>query len=145
MQYNITKGILGVRPNVTLPNPQILVEIGEDGMRELIAQHYAILRVSTIKDLFPPSDRGIQTAIQHASDFFIQICGGQKHFNENRGRPMMAARHSPFKIDEDARIIWLEAYIPILEKLDITDDLKQSFWDYLDIFSIWMLNTPEKS
>ena len=31
----------------------------------------------------------------------------------------------------------------VLEKLDLNEDLKRSFWDYLDIFSIWMLNTPE--
>ena len=26
---------------------------------------------------------------------------------------------------------------------DMPDDLKQSFWNYLDIFSIWMVNTPQ--
>ncbi|NQY20648.1 MAG: globin [Campylobacteraceae bacterium] len=112
-------------------------------MRQITKEHYEILRVSEIKDMFPPTDKGIEMAVKHASDFFIQICGGERHFDQNRGRPMMAARHSPFKIDAKARIIWLEAYITILEKLDIPDDVKESFWKYLDIFSIWMLNTPD--
>lgn len=143
MEYKITSGTIGVRPNVTLPNPEILKLLGDEGMRQITKEHYEILRVSEIKDMFPPTDKGIEMAVKHASDFFIQICGGERHFDQNRGRPMMAARHSPFKIDAKARIIWLEAYITILEKLDIPDDVKESFWKYLDIFSIWMLNTPD--
>ena len=56
---------------------------------------------------------------------------------------MMVGRHQPFKITPNARKIWLESYIIILNKLDMPDDLKQSFWNYLDIFSIWMVNTPQ--
>ena len=56
---------------------------------------------------------------------------------------MMAARHQPFRITPEARRIWLESYIIVLSNLDMPDDLKQSFWDYLDIFSIWMMNTQE--
>ena len=29
--------------------------------------------------------------------------------------------------------------------IDELDELKESFWNYLDIFSIWMLNTPDES
>jgi len=54
---------------------------------------------------------------------------------------MMAARHSPFAITSEARDIWLESYIIILKKLDMDEKLKASFWKYLDIFSIWMMNT----
>jgi hemoglobin len=31
----------------------------------------------------------------------------------------------------------------ILKPLDMPEDLKKSFWNYLDIFSIWMMNTTE--
>ena len=51
--------------------------------------------------------------------------------------------HAAFKITPEARLIWLESYIKVLEPLDMPDDLKLSFWNYLDIFSIWMLNTPQ--
>jgi hemoglobin len=56
---------------------------------------------------------------------------------------MMAGRHAAFKITPEARMIWLESYIMVLKDLDMPDDLKQSFWNYLDIFSIWMVNTPQ--
>ena len=145
MKYNITQAVFGSRPNVSLPNPEILYIIKEEGMRQIIHEHYELLKVSSIKELFPPNEKALEMAKKHASDFFIQICGGKRHFDENRGRPMMVGRHAPFKITKEARIVWLESYIPILEKLDLSDDLKLSFWNYLDIFSIWMINTPSDS
>ena len=57
----------------------------------------------------------------------------------------MVARHSPFKITPEARVVWLELYKGLIENLEIEDQLKLSFWNYLDIFSIWMINTPSSS
>ena len=143
MQFNISQGLVGTRPPVVKPSPKVLEFLGESGMRKLISDHYDLLRVSNIKGLFPPSEEGFALAKQHSADFFIQICGGHPYFNENRGAPMMAARHQPFRITPEARRIWLESNIIVLSNLDMPDDLKQSFWDYLDIFSIWMMNTQE--
>ncbi|MGB5792212.1 globin [Poseidonibacter sp.] len=143
MQYNITAGQVGVRPPVTKPSPMVLEFLGEEGMRKLVSDHYDLLKESNIRGLFPPSEQGFALAKQHSADFFIQICGGHPYFNENRGAPMMAARHAPFAITPEARRIWLESYIIVLSALDMPDDLKESLWNYLDIFSIWMMNTPE--
>ncbi len=141
MEYKITSAQLGTRPNVQLPDSKILEFLGEEGMRELISQHYDLLRVSKIKDLFPKSEKAFEKAKEHSADFFIQICGGPAYFNQKRGRPMMAARHTPFKITQEARKIWLESYAVVLEKSSLPEDLKKSFWNYLDIFSIWMMNS----
>jgi hemoglobin len=56
----------------------------------------------------------------------------------------MVGRHAPFRIDEESRKIWLALYAPLLEALveeGITEEYIQSFWDYLDIFSMWLVNT----
>ena len=143
MQYIITQAQLGQRPQVTLPDPEILNVLKEDGMRQLISDHYDLLKQSNIRGLFPPSEEGFQLAKKHSADFFIQICGGARHFDQSRGKPMMAARHAPFAITQEARRVWLESYIMILEPLNMPEDLKESFWNYLDIFSIWMMNTSE--
>ena len=143
MQFTITEAPMGIRPPVVKPDPKVLEFLGEDGMRKLISDHYDLLRQSDIKGLFPPTDEGFALAKQHSADFFIQICGGPDYFNQTRGAPMMAGRHSAFKITPEARMIWLESYIKVLEPLDMPEDLKLSFWNYLDIFSIWMVNTPE--
>ena len=145
MQYTITPAQLGQRPNVTLPNSEILQTLTEAGMRELVDQHYELLIQSEIKELFPPHPEGLALAKKHAADFFIQICGGPRYFDQSRGAPRMIARHAPFKITAKARIIWLKTYAEALEKTVLNEELKNSFWQYLDIFSIWMINTPDNT
>jgi hemoglobin len=145
MNYNITKGSFGERPNVALPNPKILEVLGEDGIREMIAHHYDLLVQTEIKGLFPPTKEGLEAAKKHAADFFIQICGGPRYFDNSRGAPRMVARHMPFKIDSNARIIWLENFAKAIEETNLDNDLKKSFWNYIDIFSIWMVNTTDSS
>jgi len=57
----------------------------------------------------------------------------------------MVGRHAPFRIDEAARRRWLEFYtelLPPLEKEGVNPEYIKSFWVYLDVFSIWMINTP---
>jgi len=141
MDFIITPGQVGTRPGVELPDRGFLEIIGEEGMRKLVSDHYDLLKQSNIRGLFPPSDEGFELAKKHSADFFIQICGGPRYFDQSRGKPMMAARHSPFAITSEARDIWLESYSMILKELDMDEKLKASFWKYLDIFSIWMMNT----
>ncbi|TLT02900.1 globin domain-containing protein [Aliarcobacter cibarius] len=143
MQFNISQAQFGVRPSVTLPNPEFLKVVGEDGLRKIISDHYDLIRKSPINNIFPEDEKEFEQAKINSSDFFIQICGGPKYFNENRGAPMMVARHQPFKITPKTRMVWLECYIEVLKKIDIDEELLKSFWNYLDIFSIWMVNTPE--
>lgn len=144
MEFNITPAQVGTRPPVDLPDPKILEFLGEEGMRKLVSDHYDLLRESDIAGLFPPSDEGFALAKKHSADFFIQICGGPRYFDQNRGRPMMAARHSPFAITQEARRIWLESYAMILTQLDMPEELKASFWRYIDVFSVWMMNTADE-
>ncbi|MBA3026360.1 MAG: globin [Sulfurimonas sp.] len=144
MNLNITKAPFGVRPPVTKPIPEFLIEVGEQGIRDLISNHYDLIRESSIAHLFPLNAEDFEKAKQHSSDFFIQICGGRAYFNENRGAPQMIGRHAPFRIDSNARQVWLELYKPLLLELQakgVTETSLNSFWAYLDIFSLWMINT----
>ncbi|RXK12180.1 globin [Halarcobacter mediterraneus] len=144
MQYNITPAQIGTRPQVSLPNPKILEALGEEGMRKMVSDHYDLLKQSNIRGLFPPTEEGFEMAKKHSADFFIQICGGPRYFDMSRGAPRMVARHMPFAITQEARRIWLESYIMVLNTLELDEELKQSFWNYIDIFSIWMMNTNDE-
>jgi hemoglobin len=148
MQLNITSGALGVRPPVTKPHPGFYLQVGEARFRQLVDDHYEMIRDSDIAFLFPVNDEeDFAEAKKHAADFFIQICGGPDYFAQSRGAPQMVGRHAPFRIDEPARRRWLEFYAVLLPKLvdeGIDPDYIQSFWDYIDVFSIWMINTPSK-
>lgn len=141
MDFEISKYFPGVKPGVTLPTNQIFLLLKEEGMRKMVSDHYDLLAESTIKDLFPKNPIAFEKAKEHSADFFIQICGGPKHFNQNRGMPQLNKRHQPFQITNDGREVWLNCYKTVLAKLNLPDEVKLSFWNYLDVFSKWMVNS----
>ncbi len=146
MKLEITPAPFGVRPPVTKPVREFLAAVGEERIRKLVSDHYDLLRTSDISSLFPvDNDEAFAAAKKHAADFFIQICGGPDYFNQSRGAPQMVGRHAPFRIDAHARNRWLGFYqqlLPQLQDEGIPTEYIESFWNYLDIFSIWMVNTP---
>ena len=76
--------------------------------------------------------------------FLIEISGGPDYFTQTRGAHQMVGRHAPFRIVEQGRISWLALYKPLLEALEgegITPEYIESFWNYLDTFSMWLVNT----
>ncbi|RLD71389.1 MAG: globin [Bacteroidetes bacterium] len=143
MELNISPASIGMRPKVELPNSGFLEHLKEEGIRKLVSDHYDLLSKSEIKHLFPPSKSVLEIAKLKSSDFFIQICGGHPYFNENQGKPMLSRRHSPFKITAKGREVWLNCYQQILPDLEIPEEYILSFWNYLNIFSMWMINNPE--
>jgi len=141
MEFVISKYFPGVRPAVTLPTKQMLELLGEEGMRKMVSDFYDLLIKSPIKDLFPKNPIAVEKAKEHSADFFIQICGGPQYFNQNRGMPQLNRRHQPFKITAEGREIWLNCYKEVLLKLDLPSEVLLSFWNYLDVFSKWMVNS----
>ena len=141
MEFQIREYSKGQRPNVNLPSIEMYNVLGEEGIRKLVSDHYDLLVQSSVRGLFPGNEAELKRAKKHAADFFIQVCGGPMYFNKNRGRPMMFKRHLPFKITPQAREVWLDCYRQALKKQDIPEEVAQSFWNYLNDFSIWMVNT----
>lgn len=144
MEYKISTYIYGDRPKVLLPDREILKYLGEDGIRKIVSDHYNLLHESEIAHLFPKNPEALEQAKLHSSDFFIQIMGGKEYYKENRGAPMMTRRHSPFKITPEAREVWLTCYQEVFKNIELPENLKQSYWDYLDKFSMWMVNTVDE-
>ena len=143
MELEISKYIPGIKPDVTLPTTKMFEILGEAGIREMISKFYDLLAQSEVAHLFPKNQVGLEKAKEHSGDFFIQICGGPMYFNKNRGRPMLNRRHLPFKITPAAREIWLKCYSEVLSKMELPDEVLNSFWNYLDTFSKWMVNTSK--
>lgn len=144
MELKITSLKFGDKPQPSKPSPNFLTELGEEGVRRMVSRHYDLLVESSITDLFPKTPEALQAAKEHSADFMIQICGGSDYFNQHRGRPMMSARHAPFSITPEARVVWLGCYRQALLETGISDEMILSFWNYIDIFSNWMVNTPPK-
>lgn len=145
MELAITQGKVGVRPPVAKPHPGFFHEVGEERFRKLVHDHYDAIKTSDIVFLFPVfDDDDFAEAQKHAADFLIEISGGPDYFTQTRGEHQMVGRHAPFRIDEKARRVWLELYQPLLKELQnegISKQYIESFWNYLNIFSMWVLNT----
>ena len=149
MNLTITTAQLGEKPPVSKAFPAFYPEIGEERFREMVSQHYELLKVSSIKNLFPVDDaEEFAAAKKHAADFMIQICGGPAYFNASLGAPMMGRRHAPFAITPEARLVWLELYAEVLAPLaddGVSEENIESFWRYLEVFSKHMINTPSSN
>jgi hemoglobin len=141
VDFIISKYLPGIRPQVTLPSNEMFLLLKEEGMRKMISDFYDLLVESEIKDLFPKNPIALEKAKEHSADFFIQICGGPAWFNKHRGQPKLNQRHLPFKITAEGREVWLNCYKAVLLKLNLPENVLRSFWNYLDVFSKWMVNS----
>jgi hemoglobin len=141
VDFTITSYTPGFRPAVTLPTKEIFALLGEGGIRKMVSDHYDLLVESEIKHLFPKNPIALEKAKENSADFFIQICGGPPYFNQNRGKPQLFQRHLPFKINAEGREVWLNCYKPVLQKMDLPPDVLLSFWNYIEVFSKWMVNS----
>ena len=145
MKLTITDGEIGVRPPVTKPHPGFLHEVGEERFHKLVYEHYELIEKSEIAFLFPVLDEeDFAEAKRHAFTFLLEVSGGEALFTKERGDHQMVGRHAPFRIDEEGRKIWLQLYADLLEPLvdeGIPEEYILSFWIYLDIFSMWLVNT----
>jgi hemoglobin len=141
MEFEISEYVPGDKPDVVLPSTHMFHLLKEEGIRKMVSDHYDLLAKSPVKDLFPQNTVAFEKAKENSADFFIQICGGPMYFNKNRGRPMLNKRHLPHKITAEARTEWLKCYRQVLGKLDLPEEVVLSFWNYLDVFSKWMVNS----
>ena len=143
LDLSITPSKFGERLTVQKPSPGILQVLKESGIRKLVGDHYDLLVKSEIKHLFPDVPEQLDAAKQHAADFFIQVMGGPPYFNMHRGQPAMTRRHAQFQISAGARIVWLQCYQQLISKLPLPEHLIQSYWNYLNNFSSWMVNVED--
>ena len=143
MDFSISQFEYRQRPPVTIPSPEFLKVLTEEGIRKMVSDHYDLLTQSKISYLFPRNEEALEKAKRNSADFFIQICGGPSYYLESRGKPMLAKRHSAGSITPEARIVWLQCYIQVLSKLELPEEILQPFWNYLNVFSFWMVNSKE--
>src|SRR5262245_2527950 len=129
-------------PQGVMPNPRIYALMGEKPIYQMLEDFYLELERSSIRDLFP-SD--MIEASRRSAAFFVFILGGPPLYQRQYGPPMMRKRHLPFQIDENARQIWLNCFKTVLKDAEIKYQFPSKyiaeFWNFLDQFSAWMVNT----
>ena len=132
----------GGPPRVAPPSPEIYATMGQDNIFAMLADFYAELEASPIREMFP---KDMARASRKSAAFFVGLLGGPPLYHQKYGSPMMRARHNPFPIDEAARQTWLACFDAVLAKAPTkyhfpAKHLPQ-FREFLVAFSGWMVNT----
>lgn len=132
----------GGPPQAERPSPEIFEAMGEENIDRMIRDFYHELEESPIRGMFP-SD--MEQSAEKSAAFFVGLLGGPPRYHERYGQPMLRARHLPFRIDNEAREVWLACFKRVLERAsgsyDFPPEHLPSFIAFLESFSAWMINT----
>ncbi len=131
-----------VGPNsAPAPSREIYAVMGEANIFRMLADFYAELGRSSIRDMFPAD---LQASSEKSGAFFVGLLGGPPLYQQRHGAPMMRARHLPFPIDEEARVVWLACWEPVLARAASDYNFPVAHLDgfraFLVGFSAWMVN-----
>ncbi len=115
---------------------------GEEGMRKFMYNFYDKIYESDIAHFFPQDDEEFEKVKEKNTQFFIQICGGPKVYEDAKDlNRYMIDFHKDFSINEKARVEWLSVMREALQELEgVDDELKEAFWDYVEKFSKLTVN-----
>jgi hemoglobin len=115
---------------------------GEKFFADLTSQFYAVVATDPIlRPMYPETDmKGAALRLQW---FLEQYWGGPSTYQENRGHPRLRMRHAEFSIDTKARDAWLNAMRTAVAGVEITEDLRQELWSYLEMAAHSMVNQPD--
>ncbi len=144
MDFKVTKTEFGEKPNFEYPKPIFLEELGEEGLKKLFSDFYDLVVESDIGNFFPQNHEELEKVKAHNVKFFIEACGGEKHYTNAVGHFDMLKAHEQFSITEKARREWLGCMEEVLRKTNISDEAKQSFWNFLETFSKHTVNVDER-
>ena len=119
---------------------------GVEGMKELMYRFYDKIYDSEISHFFPQDEDEFEKVKIKNANFFIQLCGGPKVYDEDIGGlnldEHMIRVHDDFSITQKARVEWLGTMKEALEEHKIEDkEALKAFWDYLNNFSKLTVNT----
>jgi len=127
-------------PEVPFPSARVLAVVGADRIRQLVRQHHGLLRASSIGHLFAADDLEFTALVERIADYVVEVCGGPVTFTQLNGPTCMRTRHFPFTIDENSREVWLEKLMQALEVTDFPKELRKEYWQWMESFSIRMIN-----
>jgi hemoglobin len=115
---------------------------GKETFRTLTAAFYqGIATDEVLRPMYPEGD--LAPAAERLQLFLEQYWGGPTAYQELRGHPRLRMRHSPYKINPEARDRWLKHMRAAVESLELAPLLEAELWAYLDRAAQSLLNTFE--
>jgi len=113
--------------------------IGEDGFIRLVAAFYRqVPQDDILGKMYPPED--LAGAEARLRDFLIYRFGGPQKYIEERGHPMLRARHLPFRIDRAARDNWMRLMDNAFAEAKLPGEVEQHLRAFFEQMSVHMIN-----
>ena len=112
---------------------------GEKTFSDLVSHFYALVAVNPIlRPMYPDND--LHGAAQRLQMFLSQYWGGPTTYSDQRGHPRLRMRHAPFHISKVEHDAWLLCMKDAVDGLQLTDDLRDELWQYLEAAAAGMIN-----
>jgi hemoglobin len=144
MNYEITKAYKNEKVEFKNPSAALYKALGHQGMEKLMYDFYDKIYESDIAHFFPQDPKEFEEVKKKNTKFFIQICGGPSIYDEEMKQKdlneYMIDIHKNFSIYEKSRDEWLGTFREVLQELQVDEDIKNNFWQYLDKFSKLTIN-----
>jgi hemoglobin len=100
----------------------IYAQLGEDGLKSLVAAFYQRVRKDdVIGPLYPPDDWA--NAERRLADFLIYRFGGPDRYIQERGHPRLRGRHMPFSIGVKERDRWMELMRAAMAETQVPENI----------------------
>jgi hemoglobin len=103
---------------------------GMEFFRRMSALFYAGIKTDAVLLPLYPDLEDLDGAEHRLALFLAQYWGGPHTYNEERGNPMLRARHMPYRITELERDHWLLHMLHAVEELAPTEALQEKFTEY---------------
>ncbi|WP_067625421.1 globin domain-containing protein [Alicyclobacillus acidiphilus] len=115
---------------------------GEPTMRRLIDEFYArVEKNALLRPLFPESFDEVR---ERQFWFQSQLFGGPKLYSENRGQPMLRARHLPFPITKAHARAWLGCMKEAMAAAGISGPAAEAMMSRLTSTAFHMVNQEDE-
>jgi hemoglobin len=112
---------------------------GEKTFSDLVSHFYALVAVNPIlRPMYPDND--LHGAAQRLQMFLSQYWGGPTTYSDQRGHPRLRMRHAPFHISKVEHDAWLLCMKDAVDGLQLTYDLRDELWQYLEAAAAAMIN-----
>lgn len=113
---------------------------GEATIRAIVHRFYEGVRNDEVlRPMYPEQD--LAPAEDRFALFLVQYWGGPTTYSDTRGHPRLRMRHAPFAVNPEARDHWLMHFRAALDEADLTEEQRQTFWDYVTHAAQFMVNT----
>src|SRR5690554_7770700 len=114
-------------------------QIGAEGFERLVAGFYRrVAQDPILRPMYPEEDLG--PAERRLRLFLIQFFGGPTTYSNERGHPRLRLRHSPFRIDQAARDVWVRHMLAAVDECAIPEPAYSIMRAYFERTATGLIN-----